>query len=187
VESLSDEQLLARVMAGDRAALAPLVERHHGPLVGYLYRMNGGNRSSAEDLVQETFVRLLEQKSYQAGRPFKPWLYAIATNLARDQGRSPSAWRTTSLEHEALPEFHDTAPGPEERALAAEQGRLVAAALERLSAEYRAAVLLRFYGGLTLQEIAEALGIPLGTVKSRLSTGTRQLQHLLRSVKEGMG
>jgi RNA polymerase sigma-70 factor (ECF subfamily) len=79
---LTDEELMAHILAGNRAALAPLVERYQRPLFAYLYRL-GGDRALAGDLVQDTFVRLLEQRTYQAGRPFRPWLYAIATNLAR--------------------------------------------------------------------------------------------------------
>ncbi len=84
----SDEQLMAAVMAGDQLALAALVTRHHAPLLGYLYRLTGGDRPLAEDLVQETFLRMLRQRTRPADRPFKPWLYKIATNLARDHFKS---------------------------------------------------------------------------------------------------
>ena len=79
----------------------------------------------------------------------------------------------------------DKHPGPEERALAAELGSEVAVALSQLSEKYRVALLLRFYQGLSLQEIAETLCIPLGTVKSRLSVGTHRLRALLL-IKEGV-
>jgi len=183
----SDETLMAAVMAGDAAALAALVERHHSLLLGYLYRLVGGNRPLAEDLCQETFVHLLKQQSYQIGRPFKPWLYAIATNLSRDHLKSAAVCRALRQTEQAaeLLERYDTAPGPEEQALAAEQGQEIAAALALLSEEYRAALLLRFYHGFSLQEIAETLHVPLGTVKSHLSVGTRRLRALLAPVQEG--
>ena len=177
----SDEQVMAAVLRGDRAALGVLVERHHGPVLGYLYRLTGG-RQLAEDLAQETFLALLRDRkaaTYSPERPFKPWLYAIATNLARDHFKSAAARHTADEPEEALLALHDDAPGPEERAVATEEGRRVAAALGRLGEEYRVAVLLRFYQGLSLQEIADALRIPLGTVKSRLSVGTRRLRDLL--------
>src|SRR5262245_7780873 len=75
VDQLTDEQLITRMMDGDTAALARLVERYHRPLLGYLYRLTSGNDALAEDLAQETFVRILQQDSYQSDRPFKPWLY----------------------------------------------------------------------------------------------------------------
>jgi RNA polymerase sigma-70 factor (ECF subfamily) len=84
MQERSDEQLMAAVLAGDQVALAKLVTRHHAPLLGYLYRLAGGDRPLAEDLVQETFLRILRQRTHPSLCPFKPWLYKIATNLARD-------------------------------------------------------------------------------------------------------
>ena len=191
MEQLSDERLMAAVMAGEASALAALVERYHSPLIGYLYRLVGGDRPLAEDLCQETFLRLLRQQHYQPGRPFKPWLYAIATNQARDHFKSAAVRRRSQQgdDEAALFQLEDTTPGPEALALAAEQGEEVAAALARLSEEYRVALLLRFYQGLSLQEIAEALQVPLGTVKSRLSVGAHRLRALLaaaHATKEGV-
>jgi RNA polymerase sigma-70 factor (ECF subfamily) len=182
----SDEQMMAAVLHGDRAALAVLVERHHGPVLSYLYRLTGGHHPLAEDLAQETFLALLTDRraaTYAMGRPFKPWLYAIATNLARDHFKSAAARRTADAPEAELLALYDDAPSPEERAIAADEGSRVAAALGQLGEEYRVALLLRFYQGLSLQEIAEALGIPLGTVKSRLSVGTRRLRTLLASAE----
>ena len=184
VQSTSDEQLASRVMAGDRSALAVLVERYYGPLLGYLYRLVDGDRPLAEDLVQETFVRLLRQDSYQPDRPFKPWLYAIATNLVRDHFRSPASRQTVSIEDEVQPELNDPSPDPEELAQAVEQGRWIMLTIRRLGPEYRTVLILRFYQGLSLQEIAETLSLPLGTVKSRLSVGTHRLRDLLISTTD---
>lgn len=184
----SDEQLMAAVLAGDAAALAALVTRHHAPLLGYLYRLAGGDRELAQDLVQETLLHVLRQRTYVPSRPFKPWLYAIATNLARDYVKSAQVrQRERGTENEdALLHLYDSAPGPEERALAAEQGGEVRAALAQLSEDYRVVVVLRFYQGFSLQEIAETLQIPLGTVKSRLSVGVHRLRTLLAPVQEGV-
>ncbi|HEY7414910.1 MAG TPA: RNA polymerase sigma factor, partial [Ktedonobacteraceae bacterium] len=137
MQERSDEQLMAAVMAGDQVALAALVTRHHGSLHGYLYRLVGGNRQLAEDLVQETLLHVLKQHTYQADRPFKPWLYAIATNLARDTFKSAAVRkaRREGDEEEALLNLYDSAPGPEECALAAEQGSEVRAALAQLREE----------------------------------------------------
>ena len=96
MQERSDEQLMAAVMAGDQVALAALVTRHHAPLLGYLYRLVGGDRPLAEDLVQETLLHVLRQRTFRSGRPFKPWLYTIATNLARDYFKSAAVcqrWR----------------------------------------------------------------------------------------------
>ena len=184
----SDEQLMAAVMAGDQVACAVLVTRHHGPLLGYLYRLGGGDRQLAEDLVQETFVHVLRQHTYQVARPFKPWLYMIATNLARDYFKSAAVrqhWRSGDTE-EALLSLCDSAASPVERARAAEQGSEVRAALAQLREDYRVVVVLRFYQGFSLSEIAEALDIPLGTVKSRLSAGVDRLRTVLAPVTKGV-
>ncbi len=183
----SDEQVMAAVVAGDQEAFAVLVTRHHAPLLGYLYRLTGGDRQLAEDLTQETLLHVLRQRTCPADRPFKPWLYAIATNLARDHFKSAAVrqrWRGGDTE-EALLHLRDSAPGPEEHALAAEQGGEIRAALAQLSEDYRVVVVLRFYQGFSLAEIAQTLQIPLGTVKSRLSVGVHRLRAVLAGVQEG--
>lgn len=184
----SDEQLATAAMAGDQVALAALVTRHHTPLLGYLCRLVGGDRPLAEDLVQETLLHVLRQRTYPTGRPFKPWLYTIATNLARDHFKSAAVRQRGrgGEADDALLQVPDSAPGPEACALAAEQGGEVRVALAQLSEDYRVVVVLRFYQGFTLQEIAETLQIPLGTVKSRLSVGVHRLRTLLAPVQEGV-
>ncbi|HLV98671.1 MAG TPA: sigma-70 family RNA polymerase sigma factor [Ktedonobacterales bacterium] len=184
----SDKQVMAAVMAGDQVAFAALVTRHHAPLLGYLYRLVGGDRQLAEDLMQETLLQVLRQHTCPVDRPFKSWLYTIATNLARDHFKSAAVrqrWRGGDAE-EALLHLSDNTPGPEEHALAAEQGSEVRAALARLGEEYRIVVVLRFYQGFSLPEIAETLQIPLGTVKSRLSVGVHRLRAVLSPVQEGV-
>lgn len=188
MEWISDEQLIATVMAGNQEALATLVTRYHSALLGYLCRLVGGDRPLAEDLVQETFLRVLRQRTRHPGRPFKPWLYTIATNLARDYFKSAAVrqrWQEGNDE-ETLRQLSDSTPGPEACALAAEQGSEVAAALAQLGEEYRTVLLLRFYQGLSLNEIAEALQIPLGTVKWRLSMGVHRLRAILAPIQEGV-
>src|SRR5258706_15765783 len=131
MQERSDELLIAAVLAGDQVAFATLVTRHHAPLLGYLYRLVGGDRQLSEDLVQETLLHGLRQRTYQATRPFKPWPYMIATNLARDYFKSAAGrqgWRGGE-EEAALLHLYDSAAGPEEYALAAEQGSEVPAAL----------------------------------------------------------
>jgi RNA polymerase sigma-70 factor (ECF subfamily) len=168
---------MSAVMAGDGGALEALVTRHQGPLLGFLYRLLDGDRAAAEDLVQDTFLRLLQQRSYLAGRPFKPWLYAIAVHLATDHRRARD--RRPSDGEPALDLLPDPRPGPEERAAANDETRRVGAAMSRLAEDYRVTLVLRFGADLSLREIAETLGVPVGTVKSRLSVGTHRLRALL--------
>lgn len=183
--ALNDEQLIAMVMAGEQAALAPLVERYHRLLFGYLYRLTNGNQLLAEDLVQDTFVHLLQQATYQPGRPFKPWLYSIATHLAYDYFRSAAVRRNEPLDHPTHHDLPDAAFGPEDQTQIAEEGQAVRQALLQLGEAYRPALLLRFYSGMSLQEISQILDIPIGTVKSRLSMGEKRLRSLLVGSREG--
>ena len=189
MDQLSDEVLMGEVMAGKTIALAMLVERYHAPLLSYLYRLVHGDRFLAEDLVQETFLNVLQQRGYQVGRPFRPWLYAIATNRARDHFKSASARRVVTQiddENDDAPRGFDESSSPEAITLALEQGDEINAMMDRLSEEYRVTLVLRFYQGMSLQEIADTLHVPLGTVKSRLSVGTRRLRKLLSPMKEGV-
>jgi RNA polymerase sigma-70 factor (ECF subfamily) len=168
----SDEQLMAAVQAGEMDALAALVERFQQPLTGYLDRLVGPDWALAQDLAQETFLRVLRQRAVRVDQPFKPWLYAVATNLARDHFRSSHVRCAVRLDEECATSLADVAPGPEDHALATERTHGIVTALRRLGPEYRETLLLRFYGDMTLKEVAETLGVPVGTVKSRTWVGS---------------
>lgn len=178
---LTDEALARRVQRGDMEGLAQLIERHHSPLLGYLYRMTGAHRPLAEDLTQEAFLRVLHNiQQYRYPRPFKPWLYAIATNLARDHLKSAHTRRTTPLSHD-----HPTMlTSPEDAALASTEAEQVSRALAALPVHQREVVILRYYQDLSLAEIAAALDIPVGTVKSRLSLGVGRLRAELQVTED---
>lgn len=181
MERLSDEQLLNAVVAGEMVALADLVERHQQALTGYLDRLVGGDWALAQDLAQESFLRILRQHTTRGDRPFKPWLYTIATNLARDHFKSGATRLSTPLESEHETWVADEEPGPEEHALREEQRATLVDAIKVLSVEYRATLWLRFYCDMSLREIAATQGVPVGTVKWRLSTGLRRLRSVLAS------
>jgi RNA polymerase sigma-70 factor (ECF subfamily) len=174
----TDEDLALRVQRGDAQGLTALVERHHGPLLGFVYRMTGGDRALAEDLVQEAFLRVMRAiGQYRYPRPFKPWLYAIALNLARDHYRRADTRHAAALSEEAWES--QPADPPDDGLLADAEGRQVAAAVHALPPHQREALVLRYYQGLSLDEIAAALDIPVGTVKSRLSLGLKRLRETL--------
>lgn len=173
----SDEELARGIQRGRRDDLTLLVERHHSPLLGFLYRMAGGDRSLAEDLVQETFVRILHGiHQYDYPRPFKPWLYQIAANLARDHYKRADTRRTDSLPEDDVSLRPADEMLPEDVFLLNSESRQVAAAIRQLPAHQREVVILRYYQEFSLAEIADALDIPIGTVKSRLSIGLNRLR-----------
>ncbi len=174
----TDEQLARRVQRGHTSDLAMLVQRHHNPLLGFLYRLTSGDRSLAEDLTQETFLRALRSiQQYQSSRRFKPWLYAIAVNVARDHFKRADTRYAVTLTDE---EFTSLADPIELDESIADDSQRVAVAIRALPVHQREALILRYYQDLSLAEIAEVLAIPIGTVKSRLSLGLRQLRLWLK-------
>lgn len=180
----TDEALALGIQRGDKADLSELVNRHHSMLVGYLYRMTSGDRTLAEDLAQETFLKVLRGiQHYQYPRPFKPWLYAMATNLARDHYKRAETHRTLPF-LDALAQELSNDERPESALILDDETREVIAALALLPDTHREAVVLRYYQGLSHAEIADALNIPVGTVKSRLSNGLARLREKLLREQE---
>ncbi len=183
----ADEDLLARLRAGDRAALAPLVRRYERELFGYLRRYVGDD-DLADDVFQNTFVQVfLKAKQYEPGRPARPWLYAIATNQAidalrrrarRSADRPADTVSAPDEDGEPRPLFELLpAPGdaPPDAADRAEVRGRVRAAVAGLPDLLRQAVLLVYFQGMKYQDAADALGIPVGTVKSRLHAALAKL------------
>jgi RNA polymerase sigma-70 factor (ECF subfamily) len=171
---LTDEALARGAQHGRTDDMAALIERHHGPLQGFLYRLTGGDRALAEDLTQDTFLRALRSiRQYRPAQRFKPWLYAIAVNVARDHFKRADTRRTESVSDDEWEAVIDPA---EDEAFSVDESQRIAAAVGGLPPHQREAVSLRYYQDLSLAEIAEALSVPVGTVKSRLSLGLRRLR-----------
>jgi RNA polymerase sigma-70 factor, ECF subfamily len=173
----SDEQLAQGIQHGRADDLALLVERHHGPLLGFLYQMTGGDRALAEDLVQETFLHLLSKiDSYCYPRPLKPWLYAIGANLARDHYKQAEFRHTDSMPTQFEISVTST---PETELANNEETQQVVVAMNNLPLIQREVILLRYFHELSLDEISEIVQAPIGTVKSRLSMGLQRLKERL--------
>jgi RNA polymerase sigma-70 factor (ECF subfamily) len=188
---LSDEDLLARFCKGQREVFATLVRRYQRELFGYLRRYLG-DADLADDVFQTTFVQVFAKAAqYEAGRPVRPWLYAIATNQAIDALRKIGRHPTVSLEQTEtetdgerrglidLLEARET--DPFDNVDAAETRELVKACLDRLPDYMKQVVLMAYYQGLKYQDIADALEIPLGTVKSRLHAAMMRLNEIWHS------
>jgi RNA polymerase sigma-70 factor (ECF subfamily) len=174
----SDEDLMASVQAGSTEALAALVDRWRGPLYAFLWRRAG---DSADDLFQESWIRVARARDrFDRNRRFSTWLFQIANNLCRDRWRRLEARRRAldSLRHEEHTRGRDHVAAPELPA----DGR-VERLLERLSDRLREVLVLRYYQDLGEAEIAEILGIPRGTVKSRLHAAVRATRALLEETE----
>jgi RNA polymerase sigma-70 factor (ECF subfamily) len=179
----SDEKLLRCCRAGDAESFCALVNRYRRPLYAHVVRIVR-RHEAADDVLQETFVRLWRAlDAFAPQRPLWPYLRRIATNLALDHLRRLTRRRESELGEAAefLPETAGggapTVPGGE-----LETNELLEAvrrATEELSPETRACLVLRLYEGLGYRQIAETLGIALGTVMSRLARGREALRQAL--------
>jgi len=175
-----DERLAARAAAGDRAAFESLVTRHRGAVYRLCWAATGSH-ADADDAAQETFLRLHRaMRSYDPRRPFLPWLRRIAWNCGLSVRRDRQAG-VPAAPGEPVPEAADPAEGPEAEAAANEEKRRVAAAMAELPAEFRTVLVMRAVEGLSYAEIAEAAGIPAGTVMSRLSRARERLMGALKA------
>jgi RNA polymerase sigma-70 factor (ECF subfamily) len=172
----TDLSLLQRIAARDSAALAELYDRHCRLLFSLILRIVG-DRGEAEDLLQETFVRVwtrAEQYDAGLGGPV-PWMVRVARNRAIDRVRARrvrAAVNTPAAEDAAAEPVPDTAiQTPEAAVLDAERRLRLAAALEGLPAEQRRLIEAAFFEGYTHSELAARFGLPLGTVKTRIRAG----------------
>jgi len=182
--------LVERARTGDRRAFDDLARLHKDRIFNYLLRMVG-DRSEAEDLAQEAFLRAFRAlHRFRGGAAFPTWLYRIASNLAVDalRRRRREAARSVSLEEpigtdegDVSRELPDPLPDPPQRAEQAELQAEVQRAIAALSPKLREAVVMFDIQGLTYEEIAEVTGVPLGTVKSRLFNARSQLRDRLRT------
>ncbi len=186
--AITDEQAMWRVQnADDHAAFAQLVARWEQPIQRLCARMTG-DLHRAEDLAQEAFSRVFSRRrDYQPAAKFSTWLWRIAINLCHDELRR----RQRRPEHPLEPEGDDGADGaavqfpgqglsPAEVVEKLEQAEIVRRALLQLPETYREVVVLRHYEGLKFHEIAEVLGIPEGTVKSRMFEALDRLGGILK-------
>jgi RNA polymerase sigma-70 factor (ECF subfamily) len=189
--SLSDEDLMARVAEDDERAFPELVRRFQGRVTNLISRVLN-DRNGSDDLAQEVFVRVfVHRRNYRRGSKFSTWLFTIAANLAKNEIRRRVRrrnWFSLDALQEMLgdsasqladkTEGHDT--GLEREQLRDEVGKAIATVPEK----YRLALVLRDIEGLPYEEIAEVLGIPGGTVRSRINRARgmlkRKLQPLLR-------
>ncbi len=179
-EEASDEALAERVRAtGDVAAFGVLVTRYRARIVALARRMlAAASPDEAEDVAQEAFVAAYDKRlSFQRGEPFRPWLYRIAVNRCLDRLRAQSR-RPVVVEITDVPAA--LAGGDPIEALLTEEGeQLLSAAVAALPPKLRAVFLLRHLDDLSYEEIAVAVGVPLGTVKTHLFRARAQLRAAL--------
>lgn len=183
---MPDDSLLDRARGGDLDAFNALVAENQGIVFNLCLRMLG-NWAAAEDAAQEAFVSAWRHLGSMRGEQLRPWLLRIASNAATDELRRRSRRPASSLEtalDEGAPHPADPQPSPESATLTAELRSGIDAALMRLPADQRLAVVLCDIQGLEYEEIAQVMRTNIGTVKSRLSRGRARMREALLTQPE---
>jgi RNA polymerase sigma-70 factor (ECF subfamily) len=177
---LTDEQLLVGYAGGEQRALAELIRRYQPELFAFLARFVS-DPGAADDLFQETFIQVHKNaKNFDPERKFRPWLFTIAANKARDHLRTACRHAAASLDSASggrgadddAPTYVDLmdsgmAPPPSELAQGEDEAA-VQRVLAEMPAHYREVLVMSYYHEFAYKEMAEMLGVPVGTVKSRL-------------------
>jgi RNA polymerase sigma-70 factor (ECF subfamily) len=190
-EGGAQAQFIERLRSGDAVAFNRLVEERHGDIYALLYRLTE-DPEEARDLTQETFLQAFRNiAGFRGEADLRTWLYRIAVNQARNRWRWWKRRRrdkTVSLDAPTSDEngtplsaglVNEGASDPEQQALARERERALLSALSTLSRPYREVIVLRDIEGLSYEEVAQALDMNIGTVKSRLSRGRDELRRRL--------
>jgi len=160
----------SRRVSSDEELVRALYAEHAGPLLRYAIHLMSGDRQRAEDIVQETLLRAWQHPEAIADRPARPWLFAVARNLAIDAYRARRA-----RPHEVGEVALEVLPAPDEAERALESWA-VAEALASLRPEHSRVLLETYYRGKSVAEAAMTLGVPAGTVKSRTFYALRALK-----------
>ncbi|HXK09034.1 MAG TPA: sigma-70 family RNA polymerase sigma factor [Vicinamibacteria bacterium] len=182
----TDEELVEACQAGEASAFDGLVARWEDRIRGAAFRFLG-SEEEARDVAQEAFLKAYRSLAgFKREARFSSWLYQIATNLCRDRLRRRKTRATVSLDEmeETGSVMVETGPGAQDRLLQMDLARTVRRAIESLPDEQREVVILKEYQDLTFLEIAQALDVPVSTVKTRLYRGLGQLR--LRLEREGV-
>jgi len=179
----TDEELVARSVGGDADSFNELIVRWERPIYALAYRTIG-REEDARDVCQETFLRAFRAlPRFRGQAKFSSWLYRIALNLCRDwmrrQRRTPVVQAPEDIDLMELAAAAEPSESIEDLVARQEQVRAVQRAMAVLPDEQRAAIILKEYHGLTFQEIAELVGCPLSTVKTRLYQGLTVLRREL--------
>ncbi len=183
----TDEQLISRFQAGDERAYIELVNRYRDRLINFVYQFLGDFEQS-EDVVQDTMLKLYEKKHYYREiAKFSTWIYTIARNLANTELRKRKRRKTTLLSHMSREEKEYELPaiqpetGQEVQNEFAE--KRIQKAIQELPEHFKTVIILRDIQELSYDDISSIVGVPLGTVKSRINRARLQLQADLKDLR----
>jgi RNA polymerase sigma-70 factor, ECF subfamily len=179
-QNATDDAVMLSVRRGQRGLFAELFRRHRLPIFNYLVRVTGDHHA-AEELTQETFLAALRAcEGYRAEGKFRPWLYCIATNLARNEmtrgAREKARRGREDVDQQAV---QDDRSDPTDELADREREEAVRSALTRLTLEERSVLVLRHYQGMRFADVARTLEVPEATVKSRMRYALAKLRRYL--------
>ena len=179
----TDEELVARSVSGDADSFNQLILRWERPIYALAYRTIG-REEDARDVCQETFLRAFRAlPGFRGQAKFSSWLYRIALNLCRDwlrkERRAPLVQAPEGVDLVELAAAAEPSESIEDLVARKDLSRAVERVMARLPEEQRTAIILKEYHGLTFQEIADLVGCPLSTVKTRLYQGLTVLRREL--------
>jgi len=170
----NDSDLVAMTLGGNSEAFASLVERYDRAVYHLAYRTLR-DAEEARDVAQEAFFKSFRSlKTFKPGAKFSTWIFAIAYHACCDRLN-----RRKRYSNEELPERADPGPGPEREAIAADEARRLREAIDTLPEKYRTVITLYHLQGKQYEEIAQVLGLPLGTVKTHLFRAKDHLKRIL--------
>jgi RNA polymerase sigma-70 factor (ECF subfamily) len=180
IEPDRQRKIISRILGGDNEAFAPVVEIFGPAIHAFIARLTG-NREAARDLTQETFLRAFSGLArFDPAKPLAPWLYRIALNLIRDQGRSTKRKCEQCLD--SLPDIRDDqSPDPVEHLEFRQDHKALESALRLLPVDFREALTLRYSQDLPFAQVAAVLDISEAAAKMRVYRGLERLRTLLNS------
>jgi RNA polymerase sigma-70 factor (ECF subfamily) len=184
---MEELEMIHGALSGDHAAFTALMETYQTPVFNLCYRMLG-DRCEAEDAAQEAFLRAYSRlRSYDPARPFKTWLFSIAAHYCIDRLRKRRV-AVLGIDDEPIqyhPALRSSSPSPLDIAERGERRDGVQALLQELPAQDRAAIVMRYWYDLSYEEIAEATGATVSSVKSRLHRARVALGEKMRTTDLG--
>ena len=183
----TDEQLIARFQSGDERAYIELVNRYRDRLINFVYPFLG-DFEQAEDVVQETMLKLYEKKHYYREiAKFSTWIYTIARNLANTELRKKKRRKTTYISRMTKDDRQYDIPAVQADLNQNLQNEFIRdrihAAIRELPEHFKTVIILRDIQELSYDDISNIVGVPLGTVKSRINRARLQLQAELQDLK----
>ena len=178
MKQIDEGEIIGRVLAGDREAFALLVDAYKGPVFRLAFRMTGSSRD-ADDLSQEIFLRAFQHLGrFRQGERFFPWLYTVALNVIRNHLRKGKAVPEGESAR-GVPEVEDPRDDPADAVVSRERSRRIRGYLMRLPTAVREILVLRFYEGMSFEDVAALTGDSLGSVKMKAYRGLEKIRGMM--------